>query len=65
MAAAIAMQKEKKKFKDEDVHLEFNFIEVAKILGWNSAQMRKELKSLEWSGTQFDDSGLYIAFSKV
>jgi len=63
LGAAIAIQMRRKKFKDDDVHLSFNFVEVASLLGWPSAQMRKELKSLEWTGSEFDKSGK-TGFSK-
>jgi ATP-dependent DNA helicase Q4 len=57
LAAAIALKKEQKKFKETDVYLEFNVIEVASTLGWNSGAVKKELKNLEWQGTNFDNKG--------
>ena len=54
---AIALQKEKKRFKDGDVYLEFNVVEAAASVGWNSAVVRRELKSLEWAGSEFNSQG--------
>lgn len=57
---AIALQKEKNKFRDTDTYLEFNVIEAAATVGWNSGVVKKELKNLEWTGFQLDDKGTYI-----
>lgn len=32
-------------------------IEAAATVGWSSSIVKKELKNLEWSATQFDDKG--------
>ncbi|ODN03903.1 ATP-dependent DNA helicase Q4 [Orchesella cincta] len=64
LAAAIALLKEKKKFRETDSHLEFNVIETAATLGWNSSIVKKELKNLEWSGSQFDAAGNATRFRK-
>jgi hypothetical protein len=60
LAAAIALAKEKKKFKETDTYFEFNVIEVASTLGWNSGIAKRELKNLEWAGTNFDNEGVFI-----
>jgi len=53
-----------KKFKPSDLHLEFNLIELAANLGWNSAVVRKQLKNLEWTGIKFDDNGNPTSYRK-
>ncbi|CAG7661319.1 unnamed protein product [Allacma fusca] len=64
LAVAIALEKEKKAFKDDDVYLEFNIIEAAANVGWNSAVVRRELKSLEWIGSEFNSQGKPTKFRK-
>lgn len=59
LAAAIALKKESKKFKDADVYLEFDVIEVSATLGWNSGAVKKELKNLEWTSTSCGADGTH------
>jgi hypothetical protein len=53
------LKKEKKKFKDSDVYLEFDVIEVSATLGWNSGAVKRELKNLEWIGMFFNNNSCF------
>lgn len=49
LAMAIAQQLKEGSFKEETNSIEFNVIEVASAIGWDSGVVKRHLKELEWT----------------
>ncbi|XP_028969166.1 ATP-dependent DNA helicase Q4 [Galendromus occidentalis] len=68
LAAAVAL---KKKFgeldKNSSSSLTFPVVEVATFMGWDSKQVKRELKNLEWSNTKgsYRKTGVVVEFSDL
>ncbi|PRD28149.1 UNVERIFIED_CONTAM: Recql4 [Trichonephila clavipes] len=64
IATAIALDTENGKQKEMGSNLTFPIIKIASMIGWKSAQLKRDLKQLEWNGMK-RKTGVMVEFSDL